>query len=751
MKASQVLQEYKQGRRDFKGVSLRGQSFVKQDLSGADFSKADIRGANFSHADIRGANFSHADIRGANFSHADIRGANFSHADIQGANFSHATLTGTNFAGATAGLQRRWVALQWLLALLMLGLSGILAFFPGLVAVATIESVQSLPQKLVVEIVLAIFLITIFVAIVRQGFTIQAVSSISVAVAVAFVIAVAVFVAGVITLVAGAVTGVFVGAVAEVFTGVVIGVFVGALVASITVAIAAAVVVAIAIAVTVAVAVVGGGAVVVIAVVVFVAGGGAVVVVIAVAVILLSLYVAWRAMKGDEKFAIVRQFAIAFGSLGGTRFYCATLTDANFTAATLKSSNFREATLTRTCWKHAKKLDRARPGNTLLAQSAVRELLITGMGYDKSYEGANLNGANLTAAVLERANLKRADLSQATLHGANLKNANLTETLAIGTDFTAAYLTGACVQAWNIGSNPQLAGVDCQYVFFLETENDKGSRERLPHDPDRVFQPGDFEKFYKKMMNVVQILFRNGIDKEAFIEAFQKLMEEYPDITFDSIKGMERKDNDILMTLQVPETADKGKIERLLQEVYEAKLETARARGELEAEKRRNQDMKDLAMIKLMGNPSPGTQINQTYHFMAENQTMNNNTDNNRQGDTYTQSGKFGVGHMSGGEIQSGAKVAGELHETQPKTLAESAVEIQQLLQILDRSYPPDIPADTQAEIDVAVKGIAKNPALKERIIGALKLGGIEALKEFMDNPYVNILLATYQGWQNPE
>ena len=712
MKASQVLQKYKEGRRDFKRVSLRGQSFVKQDLSGADFSQADIRGANFSHA----------------------------------------TLTGTNFAGATAGLQRRWVALQWLLALLMLGLSGILAFFPGLVAAATIESVHSLPQKLVVEIVLGIFLITISVAIVRQGFTIQAVSSISVAVAVAFVIAVAVFVAAVITLFAGAVTGVFVGAVAEVFTGVVIGVFLGAIVASITVAIAAAVVVAVAIAVTVSVAVVGRViVVVVIAVVVFVAGGVAVVVVvIAVAVILVSFYVALRAMKGDEKFAIVRLFAIAFGSLGGTCFYSATLTDVNFSAVTLKSCNFRDATLTRTCWKHTKKLDRARHGNTLLAQSAVRELLVTSNGYQKSYEGANLNGANLTGADLEGANLKRADLSQATLHGANLKNANLTETLAIGTDFTAAYLTGACLQAFNIDSNPQLAGVHCQYVFFLETENDKGSRERRPHDPDRVFQPGDFEKLYKKMMNVVQILFRNGIDKEAFIEAFQKLMEEYPDITFDSIKGMERKDNDMLMTLQVPKTADKGQIERLLQNVYEAKLETAKALGELEAEKRRNEDMKEFAMINLMGNPSPGIQITQ-YQFMAENQTMNNNTDNNRQGDTYTQSGKFGVGHMSGGEIQSGAKVAGELHETQPKTLAESAVEIQQLLQILDRSYPPDIPLKTQEIIDVAVKEIDKDPQLKERVVGALNSGGIEALKELMDNTYVNILVAAYQGWQNPE
>lgn len=702
MKSSQVLKEYKKGRRDFKRVSLRGQSFVKQDLSGADFSKADIRGANFSHA----------------------------------------TLTGTNFAGATAGLQRRWVALHWLLALLMLGLSGMLAFFPGLVAAATIESVHSLPQKLVVEIVLAIFLITISVAIVRQGFTIQAVSSISVAVAVAFVIAVAVIAVAVITLVAGAVTGVFVGAVAEVFTGVVIGVFLGAIVASITVAIAAAVVVAVAIAVTVAVAVVGRGVVVVvIAVVVFVAGGVAVVViVIAVAVILLSLYVEWRAMKGDEKFAIVRLFAIAFGSLGGTCFYSATLTDVNFSAVTLKSCNFRDATLTRTCWKDTKKLDRARPGNTLLAQSAVRELLVTGNGYHKSYEGANLNGANLTGANLEGANLKRADLSQATLHGANLKNANVTETLAIGTDFTAAYLTGACLQAWNIDINPQLAGVDCQYVFLLEKENGNGSRERRPHDSDRVFQPGDFEKLYTEMMNVVQILLRHGLEPEAFQKAWQQLMADYPEAT---LQATERKGEDLLVTLEVPENADKSQVERWFVEAHEAKLKEQKLAGILEGQQSHAQDLKELLLQKL-SHPN-------TIHIKNISQTMNNNTDNNRQGDIYNQSGKFGVGHMSGGEIQSGAKVAGELHETQSKTLAESVVEIQQLLQILDRSDPPDIPADTQAEIDVAVKGIAKNPALKERVVGALNSGGIEALKELMDNRYVNILVAAYQGWQNPE
>ena len=690
MKASQVLQEYKQGRRDFKGVSLRGQSFVKKDLSGADFSKA----------------------------------------HIQGANFSHATLTGTNFAGATAGLQWFWVAVQWVLALLMSALSGILASYSGVFVVAASLSVESLPEKWVLSIFFAIVVIAICGVIVCHGFTVQAVSLIAVAGAVAVAGAFAVAVGG---------AGAFAGAV----TGVVSGAF--ALAGAFTFAGAGAV----AVAVTGAKARAGAGAVTVVVIVAVTFAGavaGAVALAFAVAgavsgaAILLSLYVAWRAMKEDEKFAIVRQFAIAFGSLGGTRFYCATLTDANFTAATLKSSNFREATLTRTCWKDAEKLDRARHGNTLLAQSAVRELLVTGNGYQKSYEGANLNGANLTGANLEGANLRRADLSQATLHGANLKNANLTETLAIGTDFTAAYLTGACLEAWNIDSNPQLAGVDCQYVFLLETENDKGSRERRPHDPDRVFQPGDFEKLYTEMMNVVQILLRHGIEPEAFQKAWQQLMADYPEAT---LQATERKGEDLLVTLEVPENADKSQVERWFLSAHEAKLKEQKLAGILEGQQSHAQDLKELLLQKY-SHPN-------TIHIIKNiSQTMNNNTDNNRQGNTYNQSGKFGIGHNEG-VIHSGAKVAGELHETQPKTLAESAVEIQQLLQILDRSYPPDIPADTQAVIDVAVKNIAKNPALKERVIGALKSGGIEAVKEITDNPYVNILLAAYEGWQNPE
>jgi uncharacterized protein YjbI with pentapeptide repeats len=59
-------------------------------------------------------------------------------------------------------------------------------------------------------------------------------------------------------------------------------------------------------------------------------------------------------------------------------------------------------------------LDRARLGNSILADAAVRELIISGNGNKKSYAGANLYGANLTGANLNLSNLREAKLDQAT-------------------------------------------------------------------------------------------------------------------------------------------------------------------------------------------------------------------------------------------------------------------------------------------------------------------------------------------------
>lgn len=50
--------------------------------------------------------------------------------------------------------------------------------------------------------------------------------------------------------------------------------------------------------------------------------------------------------------------------------------------------------------------------------------------------------------------------------------------------------------------------------------------------------------------------------------------------------------------------------------------------------------------------------------------------------------------------------------------------------------------------VEKAIKQIEADPTLRERVIGAMKSGGIEAFKELINHPLVNILVAALEGWQ---
>jgi hypothetical protein len=101
---------------------------------------------------------------------------------------------------------------------------------------------------------------------------------------------------------------------------------------------------------------------------------------------------------------------------------------------------------------------------------------------------------------------------------------------------------------------------------------------------------------------------------------------------------------------------------------------------------------------------------------------------------------------VSGGEIKGNAKIAGVINEAEQQNLAEAAKEIQALLEQLSKTYPTTTSKEKSIVVGEAVDQIENNQTLKFKVINALRAFGIEALKEAIDHPLVNILVATIEG-----
>lgn len=103
--ASELLQRYAAGDREFEevrlgnadlqGAILHGVDLSEAILSNANLSRADLRGADLSWADLSGANLQGADLRGAILTRADLTRANLTRANLRKADLSLANLTGT--------------------------------------------------------------------------------------------------------------------------------------------------------------------------------------------------------------------------------------------------------------------------------------------------------------------------------------------------------------------------------------------------------------------------------------------------------------------------------------------------------------------------------------------------------------------------------------------------------------------------------------------------------------------------------
>ena len=71
------------------------------------------------------------------------------------------------------------------------------------------------------------------------------------------------------------------------------------------------------------------------------------------------------------------------------------------------------------------------------------------------------------------------------------------------------FLTGACIEDWNINSATNLKDVVCEHVYLKED-----SQERRPHDGS--FQSGEFTQRFQNFLETVDLFFVDGVDWKAF-------------------------------------------------------------------------------------------------------------------------------------------------------------------------------------------------------------------------------------------
>jgi uncharacterized protein YjbI with pentapeptide repeats len=714
---------------------------------------------DYSGQKLRGRSFRGQNLEGANFSYADIRSADFTGANLRGANFSH----------ATAGLQKRWAIFLVFVSWLLSGLSGVLSALNGCLVLLIFD--PSLDNKIGGWTIL-IVLIAFFFVTIRQGVA-ASLGAFAVAVAFAGAFAIAFNGAG-----AGAVAFAFAKArtVAFAFAGA--GTVAFAFAGAGTVAFAFAGAGTVAFAGVIAVVFAGVGAVAFAVVfakarAVAVAVPVAVAVAVAVAGTLVSIYIRWRAMKGDQKHSLVRNIAITFAATGGTSFRGANLTNADFTQATLKSTDLRNTILTNTHWHQAKMLDRVRPGLTYLQNSQVLQLLVTGQGQDKNFDGQNLRGINLQKANLADASFIGADLSEANLQDADLSRAKLKQTQLDGTDLTGATLTGAYIEDWGITRETKLHGVRCEYVFMRLPTKEDPDPLRKPDNNKEVFADGDFADFIKPIFDTLDLYHNQNVDPRAIAISFKQLAENHPEADL-RIVGMEvRGEDKFLLRAKTAPEADKSQLSAEYFEIYnQLKALAEQELKALIAEKDSRIRSLETMVMTALERPSFYSNIQvEEVGTMNPNQGGINQSANNSQFGQGQQAAQ-GTGNqmsMNNNENyktkydQSNANIGGFVDTAQSgsqqtfnqnissseqkQNLAEAAAEIQALLEQLSQSYPTETMSGKMALAAEATQRIENNPTLMQKTISALRAGGTAALEQALSHPAASFVIAALDDW----
>ena len=108
------------------------------------------------------------------------------------------------------------------------------------------------------------------------------------------------------------------------------------------------------------------------------------------------------------------------------------------------------------------------------------------------------------------------------------------------------------------------------------------------------------------------------------------------------------------------------------------------------------------------------------------------------------------IENVTGNYIQGNYYANGE-----PQSLAEAAAEIHELLQQLESTYSNNSVHTTEDDItshqrvaNEAMQRIESNPSWRQRVINAVKEGGLAAFEKAIDNPAGAFVAGAIKGWE---
>lgn len=169
------------------------------------------------------------------------------------------------------------------------------------------------------------------------------------------------------------------------------------------------------------------------------------------------------------------------------------------------------------------------------------------------FKMANIASANFQEASLQKSFFYAAHAINCDFSDADLTNACLAAMRGIDANFYGATLTGTCIEDWNINANTNLQNIRCDYIYNKSGWDNEGNflpLERLPHDTKINFKEGEFEKFIQKAQNVVNLIFHDIIDWNAFSQAFFQL-EVTDSEAKAKVLGINFRNNLLVITVEV--------------------------------------------------------------------------------------------------------------------------------------------------------------------------------------------------------